>query len=472
MIFNVGIMDSLGNSFNPNKRLKEEFVSNLTGSSMFEVFIQMTLVSVVILLRHWVSSCIFTNPDSSVASWKKNDIVIVRFSNLTAYIARFLVDYIFTVIPFLLLLTVLSEWIYTLAILLTLLLFVIAIRSNGSSIYGGSMSPRTHMSSYRVTMMILTCLCILAVDFKIFPRRYAKTETYGTSVMDLGVGSFVLAKAMVSRQARNVKLRSWTSALNSSSPLLLLGIGRLVFTRGVNYQVHVGEYGVHWNFFFTLAVVSILSALINVPPQYCGLLGSLILLGYQYCLVHGLNIYLLSSEREMDIISENKEGIFSIFGYWGLYLVGVQLGNYIFFENISTDMLKSKNWAWIRVLIFAFIFWSLTFVLERHVERASRRMCNLAYVTTVLAVNLQVLAGIILAGHIFRSKLSVLEAAFNQNLLPLFLLANVLTGLVNLSVDTMDVSSSHALVILFIYTFMFSVVVGVADFYSIKLKFW
>lgn len=35
----------------------------------------------------------------------------------------------------------------------------------------------------------------------------------------------------------------------------------------------------HWNFFFTLAAVSVLSSIINVHPQYCGILGSSILIG-------------------------------------------------------------------------------------------------------------------------------------------------------------------------------------------------
>lgn len=37
-------------------------------------------------------------------------------------------------------------------------------------------------------------------------------------------------------------------------------------------------------------------------------------LGYQICLMRGLNSYLLSDERGTDLISQNKEGIFSIFG--------------------------------------------------------------------------------------------------------------------------------------------------------------
>ena len=35
----------------------------------------------------------------------------------------------------------------------------------------------------------------------------------------------------------------------------------------------------HWNFFFTLAATSILTSIINVPPRYSGMLGSLVLVG-------------------------------------------------------------------------------------------------------------------------------------------------------------------------------------------------
>ena len=106
-------------------------------------------------------------------------------------------------------------------------------------------------------------------------------------------------------------------------------------------QVHTGEYGVHWNFFFTLAAVSILTSIIKIPPQYSGIFGVAILIGiifsciciiigfsedflislvnfnssgFQYWLSHGLNVYLLSDERGTDILSKNKEGIFSILG--------------------------------------------------------------------------------------------------------------------------------------------------------------
>ncbi|RDX86781.1 hypothetical protein CR513_31841, partial [Mucuna pruriens] len=332
-------------------------------------------------------------------------------------------------------------------------------RSGGSSpsFEGEPNSIRAYVTSYRVIVMIITFLCILAVDFRIFPRRYAKTETYGSSLMDLGVGAFVLANSLVSRQARNITSVSWKTAIVSTSPLIILGFLRLVTTTGVNYQVHVGEYGVHWNFFFTLAAVSILTSFINISPQYSGVVGSLVLVGYQFCLVQGLNHYLLSNERGMDILSQNKEG------YWGMYLLGVHLGNCLIFGSHPSGF-RSSRWVRMRVWVLSILL--LTVLLDRHVERISRRTCNLPYVTMVLADNLQLLSILMLADLIPGSKTSKLEEAFSRNLLATFLLANILTGLVNLSVDTLSASSVTALFILLVYAYILSIVIGIADYFA------
>ncbi|XP_061343865.1 uncharacterized protein At4g17910 [Gastrolobium bilobum] len=451
-------------SFNPNKHLKEEFVSNLSGSSMLEIAALTVIIPILVLIRHSISSKSITGASLK----KKNDDAVSVNRSFKAYLATLSLDFLVIIVPMLLFFTVLADWTYILASLFTIvtLLYIAAKRSGGSSLSfeGEPNSLRAYVTSYRVVVMIITFLCILAVDFRIFPRRYAKTETYGTSLMDLGVGAFVLANSLVSRHARNITSVNWKTAIISISPLIILGFLRLITTTGVDYQVHVGEYGVHWNFFFTLAAVSILTSFINIPPQYFGVLGSLVLVVYQFCLMHGLNHYLLSNERGMDIISQNKEGIFSIFGYWGMYLVGVYLGNYLIY--------RSSRWVLMRVLVLSILFWFLTVLLDRHVERVSRRTCNLPYVTMVLADNLQLLSILMLGDLIPGSKTSLLEEAFNRNLLATFLLGNILTGLVNLSVDTLSASSITALFILLVYAYVLSVVIGIADYFGMKLKFW
>lgn len=115
---------------------------------------------------------------------------------------------------------------------------------------------------YRTLMMVSTCIAILAVDFPVFPRRFAKTETYGTSLMDVGVGSFVLVNSLTvgnsMASGRQTGNPLWHS-IKASAPLVILGLARLVSVKAVDYQEHVSEYGVHWNFFFTLAALPLMT---------------------------------------------------------------------------------------------------------------------------------------------------------------------------------------------------------------------
>lgn len=183
--------------------------------------------------------------------------------------------------------------------------------------------------------------------------------------------------------------------------------------------------------------------------------------------MRGLNHYLLSNTRGMDYISQNKEGIFSLFGYWGMYLLGVRLGNYLFFQTHST-----ASWARTRAWCLALLFWVLTVFLDRYFERISRRTCNLAYVTFLIASNIQALAIIMLSDYIPGSKISVLEEAFNVNMLAVFLVANLLTGFVNLSMNTLSVTTGTALGILIVYGLIVSLITGIIHFCGFKLKFW
>ncbi|XP_040960477.1 uncharacterized protein At4g17910 isoform X2 [Gossypium hirsutum] len=404
-------MDSFPRSLNPNKHLREQFVSNLPGSSMLEVSALLNNVALLMLLRHTFCSQT-VNELTLCLTWKD-----------------------------------------------------LMLQGQAYHLIG--------LLRGKILQMFITCLCILAVDFRIYPREYAKTETYGTSLMDLGVGSFVLMNAVTSRQARKIKssMSWWKAAFKSTTPLLLLGFARLASTLSLDYQVHVGEYGVNWNFFFTLAGVSILTSILNVPAEYSGILGSVILVGYQSWLTNGLNVYLLSNERGTDVISRNKEGIFSLFGYWGMYLVGVQVSYYLFFENHTTKQ-RSKHETRIRICLLTIMFWILTLLIDRYVERISRRMCNLAYVTWVVAQNLQVLALRLLADNIIGCKTLCLERAFDRNLLASFLVANLLTGLVNLSVDTIFVSPLSAVLILVSYSLTLCFVMVLVDFSGVKYKFW
>jgi hypothetical protein len=73
-------------------------------------------------------------------------------------------------------------------------------------------------------------------------------------------------------------------AVLSTLPVVALGFGRLVSVKATNYQEHVGEYGVHWNFFLTIAAVNLLTTLVNPGPRVLLPLGAAVLCGYQLLL--------------------------------------------------------------------------------------------------------------------------------------------------------------------------------------------
>ena len=83
--------------------------------------------------------------------------------------------------------------------------------------------------------------------------------------MDLGAASFIIIAGWASALSTSPTNNSIATTTNSGrlarkaivkcGPLLLIGLIRLATNKGLEYQEHVSEYGVHWNFFFTLCCV-------------------------------------------------------------------------------------------------------------------------------------------------------------------------------------------------------------------------
>ncbi|KAF9107169.1 Glucosaminyl phosphatidylinositol (GlcN-PI) nositol acylation protein [Mortierella sp. AM989] len=372
------------------------------------------------------------------------------------------------------------------------------------------------LSVYRASMMILTCIAILAVDFPIFPRRFGKVEVYGTSLMDLGVGSFVFSSGVVSARGYLKKetmpfSKQMALGLRTSIPLLILGLGRYISTKGVDYQEHVTEYGMHWNFFFTLGFLPIFVTFFRSLAEYVrfSILGTVVAVVYQCFLTFGGLEDFIQNAPRVDIISMNKEGIFSFAGYLAIFLVGIDVGLYVlpndpyFFMRRKSNKKKAKKGKLAMILISLEFLLCMGFITSYGILHipVSRQMANLSYFFWVITFNTGFIQCFLMAEIAITnnepSALTIARAqakanistasgskkvllpplscpplleAINRNGLAVFLIANILTGLVNLNIKTLYTSNSQALAILTVYIATISAVAWVWQVKGWKLK--
>lgn len=332
----------------------------------------------------------------------------------------------------------------------------------------------------RSQVLCMTCASILAVDFPSFPRRFAKTKLSGISFMDAGVGTFVALAALVSPEGKGRQLQKsfdhlW-KVIKGSLILVMLGLIRVLTVKGIDYQSPVLEYGIHWNFFFTFACVKVVSTLLYIvlSPAYDAAVCCALLAAYELALrFTGLNAF-LSNEDRAGFLAANKEGLTSLVGYVALYIGTVSVVRLIVYRPRT----RIRDWVngTLQCTILSAAGFAVTYLLHIHVSPVSRRLANASYCTWMISLatltyGVYIMVEVLQAlledpAQVDMNSLEVKRVedcqrkvpgpllvwdAVNYNAMGMFLLGNVLTGLVNMMLEARTAGSLTCLFVLFSY---------------------
>ena len=175
------------------------------------------------------------------------------------------------------------------------------------------------------------------------------------------------------------------------------------------------------------------------------------------------------------VFSANREGILSSLGYLSLYLFSVEIGKWFFGQR---NTLGSLAMLLSQLSLADVMLWTATSLAHSHLQPVSRRFANGPFILWMLSLSTLMSVFFILwdlivlflaflldtppssltplyqddtkGGGRRRPVLCVMSAV-NNNQMVIFLLANVLTGAVNFSMNTLEASSLTCVAVLCVY---------------------
>lgn len=279
-------------------------------------------------------------------------------------------------------------------------------------VLGNNYSKSLHMLNAHI--MLLVIISIFSCDFSFFPPKHLKTKEYGTSLMDLGTGSFLCINGTLLVKLSKMKV------LRRAIMNAILGSFRLGTIMYFNYDVEITEYGKHMNFYFTLSAIYLIYTIFE--PKNSTVLALFILKFHQILLCKGLDSYIFSESRN-GLLSSNKEGIFSILPYFSILLLAKRTGKIFFSQANYTNVLFRVFYSCIP-LLYGYLF-------SLEISESSRRLANIPYAFFIVffyTFNL----GLCLLLLTFDVKLLNIQRYCSENMLFLFLWSNILVLVFNL----------------------------------------
>uniref|UniRef100_A0A2K5CST6 Phosphatidylinositol-glycan biosynthesis class W protein n=1 Tax=Aotus nancymaae TaxID=37293 RepID=A0A2K5CST6_AOTNA len=424
------------------KQMKEAFVSNLNGITQglcFPAFCILCRGFLIIFSQHM---CSFSH------TWK----------------TRFFIDFVVLIVPMVATLTIWASFILLERTCYARVPFQKILEKLLNISVESEYIPA--ISYFHVITSASTAIAILAVDFPLFPRRFAKTELYGTGAMDFGVGGFVFGTAMVCLEIRRgkytggSKLCYFTNSSYPLWPLVFLGIGRLAIIKSIGYQEHLTEYGVHWNFFFTVIVVKLVTPLLLIilPLNKSWIIALSIIVLYQLALdftpLKRLILYGTDGNgTRVGLLNANHEGIISTLGYVAIHMAGVQTGLYVHkHRSHIKDLIKvacclAAFCIWIvassLILLSSLLLGYIILSFAKFLIKGALVPCSWKLIQSPVTNKKH---SVSLVPETERREPSLcLITALNRKQLIFFLLSNITTGLINLMVDTLHSSTLWAL---------------------------
>lgn len=353
------------------------------------------------------------------------------------------------------------------------------------------------ISQIKTLVMTITCIAIMAVDYPLFfDRSLAKAEDYGWSFMDVGVSAVMFAAGfsntlICTHDIPSKKNRSLCKELvgmifQNISVMIAASIRFILLIKIVGYHEHVTEWGVHWNFFVTIAVIRLLLVFVR-SSKYAMFLGLALLLGSELIQKEfDLKTYIWHAPRT-DFISANKEGLISLAGYISIQLIGMGIGRDIYQtlvfeeptklkETMKTKEGLDRRWkqelkAAFKMVCYSALFFAASELSYEVFDVPSRRLCNLSWVMYQLWILQSTHTVVYISDRFLLSKLdkNIIVKAISLNQLWLFIGSNLLCGLINITVKTLHCDLQWSLGLMYIYVTITSNIAAVLAHYNFKI---